>query len=78
VISLIINGKEHMFSGICEGQITNQPKGENGFGYDAVFIPNGVNKTFAEMRLEEKNEFSHRKKAVDQLVRFLGENQYNI
>jgi XTP/dITP diphosphohydrolase len=71
VISLIINGKERLFSGICEGNITYQPKGEKGFGYDSVFVPFGDTRTFAEMSLEEKNKFSHRKKAFDELMQFL-------
>jgi XTP/dITP diphosphohydrolase len=48
-----------------------QRRGQNGFGYDAVFIPSGSDKTFAEMSLREKNAFSHRKKATDKLVLFL-------
>ena len=71
VISLIWSGKEHLFTGICEGQILRQIKGHGGFGYDPVFMPSGSDKTFGEMPLEEKNSFSHRKKAADQLVLFL-------
>jgi XTP/dITP diphosphohydrolase len=71
VISLIWNGSEHLFSGICEGVIINERKGTGGFGYDPVFMPSGSNRTFGEMEPEEKNRFSHRKKAADQLVLFL-------
>jgi len=71
VISLIWNGSEHLFSGICEGVIITERKGIGGFGYDPVFMPSGSNKTFGEMEPEEKNRFSHRKKAADQLVLFL-------
>jgi XTP/dITP diphosphohydrolase len=71
VVFLILNETEHSFEGICEGVITGQPKGRGGFGYDAVFIPAGAQQTFAEMSLEEKNRFSHRKKAIDKLVAFL-------
>ncbi len=71
VISLIWNGKEYQFEGICEGSIAEQPRGAQGFGYDPVFIPAGSTLSFAEMTLEEKNMFSHRKKAADQLVLFL-------
>lgn len=71
VISLIWNNEEHFFEGICEGTITHTPKGKKGFGYDPVFIPDGSNKTFAEMDLEEKNTFSHRRKATDKLLAFL-------
>lgn len=71
VFCLILGGKEHFFEGICEGQIISQPKGSRGFGYDPVFVPDGAVKTFAEMNMEEKNAFSHRRKAADKLVVFL-------
>jgi XTP/dITP diphosphohydrolase len=71
VISLIINGNETLFEGICEGRIVDKKKGEGGFGYDAVFIPAGAAKTFAQMSLEEKNLYSHRTKATEKLVTFL-------
>jgi len=71
VISLILDGKETLFEGICEGKIINERKGNKGFGYDPVFIPIGSDKTFAEMNIEEKNQFSHRKKATEKLVAFL-------
>lgn len=71
VISLIIDGRETLFEGICEGRIINEKRGEQGFGYDPVFIPAGAAKTFAEMTMQEKNQFSHRKKAVEKLVTFL-------
>lgn len=71
VISLIWDKKEYLFEGICEGNIVNEKKGTGGFGYDAVFTPLGSNRTFAEMTTEEKNRYSHRKKAADKLVLFL-------
>jgi XTP/dITP diphosphohydrolase len=71
VVSLIIGGKEYQFEGICKGHITNEMDGTNGFGYDPVFIPEGSNTTFANMDITEKNKFSHRKKAVQQLIDFL-------
>ncbi len=71
VISLIIDGKEFLFEGICNGQIIETPRGSEGFGYDPVFVPDGEKRTFAEMSLEEKNRFSHRKKAVQKLVAHL-------
>ncbi|MBL7740464.1 MAG: RdgB/HAM1 family non-canonical purine NTP pyrophosphatase [Chitinophagaceae bacterium] len=71
VVSLIIEGKETLFEGICEGRIINEKKGAAGFGYDPVFIPDGSDKTFGEMTMEEKNRFSHRKKATEKLVAFL-------
>jgi XTP/dITP diphosphohydrolase len=77
VICLILEGKEHYFEGICQGYITEKPRGEAGFGYDPVFIPDGSEKTFAEMRPEEKNIFSHRKKAADMLVTFLNNIRIN-
>lgn len=77
VISLLIDGNETLFEGICEGQIIEERKGEQGFGYDPVFIPAGSAKTFAEMDMGEKNQFSHRKKAIEKLVAFLNTLQTN-
>ncbi len=71
VISLILDGNEHLFEGICTGKIINEKRGKNGFGYDQVFIPDGSDKTFAEMDMDEKNKFSHRKKATEKLMTFL-------
>ncbi len=71
IISLQLDGKEYLFEGLCYGRIIEVEKGENGFGYDAVFIPDGAHKTFAEMTMEEKNIFSHRKKATEKFVEFL-------
>jgi XTP/dITP diphosphohydrolase len=73
VVSLIIEGKEYQFEGICKGHITTTLDGSNGFGYDPVFIPEGSSKTFANMDLEEKSRFSHRKKAVQKLIDFLND-----
>lgn len=71
VISLILNGKEIQFEGICEGHIIQERRGTNGFGYDPVFVPEGSTLTFAEMGQKEKNMFSHRKKAMEKLIAFL-------
>jgi XTP/dITP diphosphohydrolase len=71
VISLLIDGKEFLFEGICKGEITGEENGTNGFGYDPVFIPEGAGKTFAEMSLEEKTFYSHRKKATTKFIDFL-------
>ena len=71
VISLLIDGTETLFEGICNGQIIEERRGRQGFGYDPVFIPTGSTKTFAEMDIKEKNQFSHRKKATEKLVAFL-------
>lgn len=71
VISLIWNDREYQFEGICEGKILEQRSGTNGFGYDPVFVPDGSETSFANMTMEQKNEFSHRKKAVLKLIDFL-------
>src|SRR5687767_1755186 len=71
VISLIINGRETQFEGICNGKIIDAPQGTKGFGYDPIFIPDGSSRSFAEMSIEEKNVFNHRTKAAAKLVAFL-------
>lgn len=71
VICLILHGREYFFEGRCEGQILPAPAGIAGFGYDPVFMPDGSKKSFAEMDPEEKNIFSHRRKAGDLLIAFL-------
>ncbi|MET0393883.1 MAG: RdgB/HAM1 family non-canonical purine NTP pyrophosphatase [Chitinophagaceae bacterium] len=71
VISLILDGEETLFEGICTGTIISRRRGTKGFGYDPVFVPDGSAKTFAEMDLEEKNQFSHRARATEKLVAFL-------
>jgi XTP/dITP diphosphohydrolase len=71
VISLVWEQQEYLFEGVCPGQIIEAPKGGGGFGYDPVFVPEGSGKTFAEMNMAEKNQFSHRGKAADKLVAFL-------
>jgi XTP/dITP diphosphohydrolase len=75
VICLILNSKEFFFEGVCEGEIISEKRGNQGFGYDSIFVPAGSGKTFAEMTMEEKNRYSHRRKATDKLVTFL--NDYN-
>jgi XTP/dITP diphosphohydrolase len=76
VIALILGNKEYLFEGIVTGIVINEKKGEAGFGYDPVFIPEGGNKTFAEMEPDEKNKISHRARAIEKLKEFL--NQYQI
>ena len=71
VIALILNSKIHTFEGVVEGIITKKPKGENGFGYDPVFIPSGYTKTFGELSIEEKNSISHRSLAMNKLIDFI-------
>lgn len=73
VISMIIDGHETIFEGIVDGVITEIPEGENGFGYDPVFLPDGFNQTFAEMTDQEKNSISHRGIAVRKLVSYIDE-----
>jgi len=64
----IPGGKEHVFTGILPGSIAEEPRGNGGFGYDPVFIPDGEIKTLAEMNTKEKNRISHRYKAFRQLA----------
>lgn len=71
VISLIWKGKEYLFEGITKGQILHERSGNNGFGYDPVFMPEGSNKSFGEMGMAEKNVYSHRRKATDKVIEFL-------
>ena len=71
VVCLIVSKKEYYFEGICKGIILNERKGSGGFGYDPVFKPDNSEKTLAEMTMSEKNQVSHRKKAIDKLVTFL-------
>ncbi|WP_026956139.1 non-canonical purine NTP diphosphatase [Algoriphagus vanfongensis] len=76
VIALILNGKEYQFDGIAQGEILDQRIGEKGFGYDPVFRPTGYQKSFAELSMEEKNQISHRGKAVRALVEFLRQRKF--
>lgn len=71
IISLIIDGKQLMFEGICKGKIIHEQRGNQGFGYDPIFVPEGSEKTFAEMNLDEKSVYSHRRKATDKLIEYL-------
>ena len=74
VIALIINGEEKLFNGIVKGTITNEKKGNSGFGYDPIFIPEGYTESFAQMSGEMKNSISHRFRATKQLSDYLKEN----
>jgi XTP/dITP diphosphohydrolase len=71
IIALILKGKEYLFEGIVEGEIISERKGNEGFGYDPVFVPKGFDLTFAEMNLETKNKISHRAIAFEKLTDFL-------
>ncbi|MGV3508359.1 MAG: non-canonical purine NTP diphosphatase [Sphingobacteriaceae bacterium] len=73
VISLILDGNEHLFEGSVEGSISQKRSGTSGFGYDPIFIPDGYEQTFSEMSGEEKNKISHRGKAMAKLVQFLSQ-----
>ena len=70
-ILLILDGKKHLFEGTVKGTITYTDKGADGFGYDSIFIPEGYDKTFAELGEEIKNKISHRAEAVKKLAKFL-------
>lgn len=72
VIALILEGEKYFFEGIVKGIICREQRGQGGFGYDPIFIPEGYTQTFAEMELTEKNKISHRARAVAQLIDFLG------
>jgi XTP/dITP diphosphohydrolase len=73
VISLKLGDRQHFFEGICEGEITRQMKGVQGFGYDPIFKPKGSELTFAEMNMEVKGRISHRGKATEKLITFLNQ-----
>ena len=71
VIALFIDGKHYTFEGRAEGRIIESPRGDQGFGYDPIFLPNGYNTTFAEMNMSEKGSISHRAKALQLLIEHL-------
>ena len=73
VIALIINGDEKLFNGIVKGSITEEKRGDSGFGYDPIFIPEGFSESFAQMSSEQKNSISHRYRATEQLSNYLKE-----
>lgn len=75
VIALNFNNNQYLFTGIINGQIIPEKIGTEGFGYDPVFKADGMDKTFAEISLQEKNQISHRGKAVKQLVDFLSKQE---
>ncbi|MCF0053089.1 RdgB/HAM1 family non-canonical purine NTP pyrophosphatase [Dyadobacter sp. LJ53] len=71
VITLVIDGEYQQFEGTVEGHIISEKRGSNGFGYDPVFMPSDLTRTFAEMTLDEKSSLSHRARAFAKLVGFL-------
>lgn len=73
IITLILNTSIFTFEGIVLGEIISEKRGENGFGYDPIFVPEGEIRTFAEMSLEEKNKHSHRARAFQKMIEFLNE-----
>lgn len=73
VISLIYNQKTYFFEGIIRGTLKEEPAGENGFGYDPIFVPEGYEESFAQLSAEIKNTISHRGKAIEKLRAFLVE-----
>ena len=76
VIALILEGKEYAFEGTASGEIISEKIGEGGFGYDPIFRPDGYTRTFAELSLSEKNQISHRGKAVKALIEFLNNRKF--
>lgn len=70
-VCLNLDGKQHLFDGVCKGVILDKKQGEKGFGYDPVFQPEGFKHSFAEMSSEAKNKISHRGLAIQKLVSFL-------
>ena len=76
ILSLNIDGKTFFFEGKINGKIIFNKRGINGFGYDSIFVPNGYNKTFAELNSVEKNEISHRSEAFKRLIIFLDKQKY--
>lgn len=76
VIALIIEGKEYAFEGIATGEIIKEKIGGSGFGYDPIFKPDDYSRTFAELTIEEKNQISHRGKAVKALIEFLSDRKF--
>ncbi len=73
VIALIINGEEKLFNGIVKGTITEEKRGDSGFGYDPIFVPEGYSESFAQMDSSTKNSISHRYRATKQLSDYLKE-----
>lgn len=75
VIALVTDSETETFTGICEGKILEEKRGEKGFGYDPVFLPDGFDLSFAEMSMEQKNQISHRGRALQKLIIYLQQNK---
>lgn len=78
VVCFIHLSEKHFFEGVVEGRISESKKGANGFGYDPIFIPDGYDKTFAEMESNEKNSLSHRRRAIDSFVKYINEQMNEV
>ncbi|HRO43544.1 MAG TPA: RdgB/HAM1 family non-canonical purine NTP pyrophosphatase [Flavipsychrobacter sp.] len=76
VLCLKWENEVYFFEGICRGSITEQPRGENGFGYDPLFLPESFDQTFAELALSTKNQLSHRGQAIKKMVAFLKDHTF--
>jgi XTP/dITP diphosphohydrolase len=72
VVALILDGKEFLFEGIVEGVIRKEKVGKHGFGYDPIFEPENSGLTFAQMTMDEKAQLSHRARALEKMISFLG------
>lgn len=75
VISLELKGEQHLFEGIVNGTIRSEKSGNGGFGYDPIFEPENCGRTFGEMSMNEKNRYSHRARAFEKMIAFLGKQQ---
>jgi len=71
VIALTLDSGTYLFEGACKGRITLEERGEGGFGYDSIFEPQGLDKTFAELSSEEKNQISHRGRALERFAAYM-------
>jgi len=76
IVGYIDGSQIALFEGIVNGRITYEPRGNMGFGFDPIFIPDGSEKTFAEMSVNEKNKFSHRAKAFRKLASWLAQDKF--
>lgn len=77
VVTVILNGKPYQFEGVVKGVILTEERGDGGFGYDSIFMPDGYDKTFAELPPETKNKISHRAIALNKIAEFLYANANN-
>jgi XTP/dITP diphosphohydrolase len=78
IITLMASAQQFQFEGILEGSIDEEKRGANGFGYDPVFVPKGYDRTLAQMTMDQKNQISHRAKAIEKLVSFLESNYESV